>query len=156
MTEQILAATRAYMDFVLSTERQTEDPLFRDKTLMRHLDTLASLMHDVVVPTETIEDELEATDIDFRDVYKRIDANFPEYGHYAVVNPVESVDAPAPMVGDAIDDLADIYRDLSEFIWRYEHSSPYDALFHLDLTYTSHWGGHLRELQLYLHRFVYG
>jgi hypothetical protein len=49
------------------------------------------------------------------------------------------------MVGDAIDDLADIAADLEEVVW------ADDAHWHYKFLFEVHWGMHLRELALYLH-----
>ncbi|MFN7134579.1 MAG: DUF5063 domain-containing protein, partial [Myxococcales bacterium] len=55
------------------------------------------------------------------------------------------------MVGDAIDDIVDIANDLQQVVWRWETTSEADALWHFRFSFTSHWGAHLRALQLYLH-----
>ena len=52
--------------------------------------------------------------------------------------------------------LADITRDFEQVLWRFEHTSVDDALWHLDLGYRTHWGYHMRSLQLFLFRRVAG
>ncbi|MES2988066.1 MAG: hypothetical protein V4808_09185 [Pseudomonadota bacterium] len=73
---------------------------------------------------------------------------------YPVADPLAPID-DGKMLADAIDDLADMTRDLREVIWRDEILGPDDAAwaFHL-LAY--HWGGHARELGLYLHARQHG
>ena len=82
----------------------------------------------------------------------RVVRAFPGLGPYNAVQPVtEVVGAGQAVVGDAVDDLADIARDLEEVALRWQ-ASPDDALWHFDLLFRTHWGQHLRQLQLVLHR----
>ena len=53
--------------------------------------------------------------------------------------------------GDAIDDLADIANELTDFIWRWENNSENNALWYLGYSYEIHWNSHLRNLQTYLY-----
>ena len=78
---------------------------------------------------------------------------FPEFGLYHSVHPFiyQSAEEPKLTAGDAIDDIADIACELEEFIQRWDVSEE-DAIWHLDFGFRNHWGTHLRELQLYLHK----
>jgi hypothetical protein len=81
---------------------------------------------------------------------------FPSLGYYNIALPVsDSIGQSSLCVGDAIDDIADITDDLKEVLWRYENTSEADALFHFQRLFRSHWGMHLRCLQLYLHNMVW-
>ncbi len=81
----------------------------------------------------------------------RMNERFPYMGYYnAVTRVTEDVGSDSASVGDAIDDIADIVGDLSDYLWRVEHTSAADAVWHLDQTYRYHWGLHARWLQLYL------
>ena len=51
----------------------------------------------------------------------------------------------------AVDNLAGIINDLEAVAWRFENTSAADALFDFELGFQSHWGRHLRSLQLFLH-----
>ena len=53
------------------------------------------------------------------------------------------------MIGDAIDDLADISNDLAETLRRWDHLGPDDAHWHFHQM-LFHWGWHMRELQSFL------
>ena len=55
------------------------------------------------------------------------------------------------VVGDALDDVADIAHDLKEVLGRWESTSEADAIWYLRMGFETHWGKHLRSLQLYLH-----
>jgi|SRR5688572_31068648 len=77
---------------------------------------------------------------------------FPSLGYYNIPSTISvSVDEAEMHTGDALDDLADIANELSDFVWRWQNNSENDALWHLQFGYEYHWGSHLRSLQMYLH-----
>jgi hypothetical protein len=77
---------------------------------------------------------------------------FPELGYYnAALDMVDNVGDSELGVEDAIDDLVDIARELQNVLLRWETTSEADALWHFRHGFKSHWGKHLRSLQLYLH-----
>jgi hypothetical protein len=82
---------------------------------------------------------------------QRVAARFPELGLYATVEPVLSGLPEDPMVGDAIDDLVDVWTELERVAWYLVRGGPEDAARYFAWSYDVHWGRHLRELQLYLH-----
>ena len=51
---------------------------------------------------------------------------------------------------DAIDDLADIAKDLIQFMWFLDNVSLSDAIWDFRFGYQSHWGPHLHGLRAYL------
>ncbi len=55
------------------------------------------------------------------------------------------------VVGDAIDDIADIAEALAAVVWCFGHTSEVDARWRLWDSFEHHWGEHLRRLQLYLY-----
>ena len=119
--------------------------------LVRALDELALAAQDA--PEAYIDDNDNAPPSQGMDGYKatyaRLAERFPNLGHYGVADPLE---VPGePMVGDAIDDLADIVGDLEKVLWRYENISVADAHSEMQFSFKTHWGRHLRELGLYLH-----
>ena len=80
---------------------------------------------------------------------------FPSLGFYSVADPLaEPGEKCEPLVGDAIDDLADIACDLQEVIWRWENTSREDAIWLFRFNYRTHWGEHARQLQVYLHALL--
>jgi hypothetical protein len=83
----------------------------------------------------------------------KISANFPDYGYYRPAAHNED-DEGEEVLGDAVDDLADLLADFEEMIWRFDHTREDDALWHFHNGYWTHWGLHMRELQLYLFRKV--
>ena len=120
-----------------------------DEELARALDELAMAYHEAPEGAPA-EDERDPPSGDFRERYAGLGKRFPEYGLYAVADPTEPLNEES-LVGDAIDDLADIARDLEEVVWRFENLGADDAHWHFKLLYRIHWGMHLRELSHYLH-----
>lgn len=77
---------------------------------------------------------------------------FPRFGFYNVPEHIiDQISNTQINVGDALDDIADIAKDLCEVTWRWDNTSEADALWHFKFLYESHWGAHLRNLQLYIH-----
>jgi hypothetical protein len=84
----------------------------------------------------------------------RISLLFPLYGHYCLSAMQMDQFEPNALVGDAFDDLTDLAIDFSEILWRFDNTSPANALWHMQNGYWSHWGFHMRNLQLYLFRTI--
>ena len=80
-----------------------------------------------------------------------IGKRFQNLGYYNIPIAISTNIGESEMgTGDAIDDLVDIASELSEFVWRWENTSENNALWYLQFTYKTHWGNHLRDLQMYL------
>ncbi len=76
---------------------------------------------------------------------------FPNYGYYNIAEKITTdIGDSGTLVGDAIDDLADIARDLYKVEWYWSNTSEANALFHFGNDFRHHWRQHLRGLQLYL------
>lgn len=120
------------------------------EALVQALDRLALVMHFVTFTFDDREhpDPPERDDATMR---PRVEERFPWLGHYNVALDVStSIGEGTCGVGDGVDDVMDIAHDLTDVLWRWEHTSEADALWHLEFSFTHHWGEHLRELQLYL------
>ena len=134
-----------------------------DRELARALDELAITYHeapegdlgedDAERPTAEQPARPKAYD-NWKKLYGELAARFPNYGYYATADPTQPV-VEAAMVGDAIDDLADIVGDLEDVVWRSENIGSDDAHWHFKFHYQAHWGMHLRELSLYLHAKIW-
>jgi hypothetical protein len=116
------------------------------------LDKLALIYHFV---GEISDDETEYSEAPVRD-YSRwrelCGKRFPNLGYYNIPSTISVNVGEAEMqTGDAIDDLADVANELSEFRWRWQNKGEDNALWHLRFSYEFHWESHLRNLQLYLH-----
>lgn len=130
-----------------------EGPPPPDEELARALDELAMAYHEAPEGLPA-DDDREPPARKSQERVTEIGARFPDYGYYAVADPTEPLNNEG-LVGDAIDDLADISRDLDEVVWRFENIGADDAHWHFKLLYRSHWGRHLRELSHYLHAKIW-
>jgi hypothetical protein len=116
------------------------------------LDTLALVSHFLGDFAESEQAFPEAPNRDYRRWRELIGKRFPSLGYYNIPSKISvSIGETELLTGDAVDDLADIANELSEFAWRWQHNSEEDALSHFRFSYESHWKSHLRSLQLYLH-----
>ncbi|MCA9306529.1 MAG: hypothetical protein R3B46_05110 [Phycisphaerales bacterium] len=88
---------------------------------------------------------------------KRFGAAFPEFGMYPVAphSMDDWLDDPKGTLGDAIDDLVDIYRDLMEGVAHAGSSGEAAGAELLRQSFAYHWGEHARLLQLHVHRLLY-
>ncbi len=76
---------------------------------------------------------------------------FPSLGYYNVPGEISrSIGNSEFHVGDGIDDLADIARDLTEVLWCFENTTDLDALWHFRFGFEFHWGTHAANLRWYV------
>lgn len=133
---------------VIESDLQVED---REIKLVRALDELAMATHSLQFKFDE-RDFPDSVTRDYQEVREIVSENFPDLGFYNVVLDVtDNIAESNNGVGDAIDDICDIAGDLEEVLWCWENTSVDDALWHFELSFNSHWGKHLRDLQLYLH-----
>ena len=138
-----IAAAREFLAVVW------DGPPPTDAVLAAALDRLVVTYH-VTPDTAPSDSDLEAPRQDGATLHKELSARFPDYGFYPVADPAGSPGAEPPMVGDAIDDLADLTLDMREAVWLADHVSLDEAHWSFRLLFF-HWGRHARELSLYLH-----
>lgn len=133
----------------------TEPGEKEDAALLELCDRILVAYHDV---NYTFDDHNypDAPKEEYASRRDKISALFPNYGYYCLTSSQMEVFEPDAMVGDAIDDLADLSQDFEEILWCFEHTSVDDALWHFQNGYWLHWGRHMRELQLYLFGRVTG
>lgn len=124
-------------------------PTPSSRELLRSLDELAMAYHHTP-EGDPSEDEATPPTRDYQQRRASLGKRFPSYGYYTLWDPTEPVD-DKELVGDAIDDLADIAADLEQVLWRFENLGADDAHWYYRFLFEIHWGMHLRELALYLH-----
>ncbi len=116
------------------------------------LDKLALIYHFC---TEVPDDENEYSEPlnrDYSEWREIIVKNFPNFGFYNIPNTIsEKIGEAKLQTGDAVDNLADIANELSDFVWRWKINGENNALRNFRYSYEIHWGSHLRSLQMYLH-----
>jgi hypothetical protein len=80
-----------------------------------------------------------------------VETNFPEFGFYKTVLDYDDIDnLKECAIGDAIDDLTDIIRDLLEIKWRIENNSLADGLWFFELIFQGHTQQHTLDLLNYM------
>jgi hypothetical protein len=124
-----------------------------DRELARALDELAMTYHQTP-EGEPAEEDATPPSKDYQERYAILSRRFADYGNYAVSDPSEALNKES-MVGNAIDDLADIASDLEEVVWRFENVGADEAHWYFRFLYEAHWGRHLRELSHYLHAKIW-
>lgn len=147
--EDIHNAILEYLDLIEVGRKTAEENL---QALEMVLDKLALAYHYADYPF----DETEYPDAPRHNKkwYPLAGKRFPDFGYYNVpCSVIEQLMESELMVGDAIDDLADIATDLEEIDWHWKHTSIDNALWYFRFGFKAHWGDHLRHLQYFLHAY---
>ena len=142
----MIEAVRSYLALLRSRPEAESDSL---QALAAALDRLACAYHAVseIVRAEVPDFPDHTTYQEMREIAA---ARFPNLGFYAVVPPVEDLGQQA-MMGDAIDDLADIALEMERVEWLWSHARTQEAEWHFRFWYRAHWGRHLQDLRSYVH-----
>jgi hypothetical protein len=136
-------------DFLALIKKDLPPSAEDEERLQGLLDHLA-LARYMKVPSDEEKEYPEPQLAGYEDMRKLVKRRFPNYGFYNVASPVSEKIADAEIiVGDAIDDVADIAGELEEFLWRWDNTSKGDALKDF-LTCRFHWEPHIRGLQFYI------
>ena len=150
---EIRRAIEAYVEVVEALTLTAEDRLAR---LPAALDALAVAVRDINFEFDEADYPDDPRE-DYQAIYNVVARRFPTLGYYNVAGSVtKELGETKVLLGDGIDDIVDILLDLKGALWRLDNTSVDDALWHLNHDYQSHWGRHLRELQLYLHVLASG
>ena len=148
----IKAVIENYLTILTPSKGEESDKI---QKLILSLDELALISHKVDYTFDK-KDYPEPPKKDYKAARESIAKLFPSLGYYNIALDIsDNIERSSMSVGDAINDIVDIAGDLKEVLWRYENTSEADALFHFQLLFRSHWGMHLRSLQLYLHDLVW-
>lgn len=101
--------------------------------------------------------DYDPPDTDYQALYQSIGERFPEFGFYASATPVDDEGWPDPHAGvsDAIDDLADIYIDLSRSVQVAGINGQDAGIAYARLLF-GHWGAHVINLKHFLHQRLFG
>ena len=119
-----------------------------ERELARLLDEVAVAVHASELGGPYQPGEEEAPDRDYEEARALAASRFPDFGYYRAAS-LELVGEPG--IGDAIDDLADLWLEFTEVAWLWDHAGESAARWRFHLMYACHWGDHLRGLQGYLH-----
>ncbi|NOK01577.1 MULTISPECIES: DUF5063 domain-containing protein [Myxococcus] len=145
--KDILDAVKRFLG-VLDEQKRFED---REGSLRAALDWLALAYHFADAPFDPTKYP-DAPSADDSALRACIASLFPALGFYnEALHLADKVGESELCMGDAIDDLTDIAMDMHSVLFRWENTSEEDALWHFRFGFETHWGLHLRSLQLYLH-----
>jgi len=130
----------------------------QSKTAQEDLFALIAVLDELACSTNNVNYVFDETDFpdspqqDYQQIREKVRNAFPTLGYYNTAQETsENLEATEVVVGDSIDDITDIAIDLNDVLWCYSNTSENDAMWHYLNSYKTHWGKHLRELQLYLY-----
>ena len=97
----------------------------------------------IQLPDCETTDEFENDSIPLHDHSEvvKLFSDFP-VSYYSQVFNAEIIPSEEPCIGDVIDDLADIYKDLKDGLWYLENTSTVDAVFQWRFSLGVHWARH--------------
>ena len=119
--------------------------------LIDKIDVLKKLLVGIYSEFLNLEFEFDETDyneepdFDYNEIKKNVKSNFPDFDWYSMVLNKMEPDVEIG-IGDEIDDLIDIIKDLLAVKWRMENTSEKDALWHFELSMRTHSEQHLVDL----------
>jgi len=145
---------QAVADFLELFDEPAGAPIADACALARDLDGLAAARWPCSSSEYDADFEEEDGDSD-RDRRALVAARYPWCDYYAAAH--SAFDAPDRVevtIGDAVDDLADIMYELRRVERRRHERGAVDAAAYYQWSFQIHWGRHLRDLQLYLHRCI--
>src|SRR4051812_6160488 len=123
--DDIHNAVLEYLDLVENGKGSKEENL---QALELVLDKLA-LAHNFIEYQFDNTDHPDAPREDYERLRKLAEARFQGFGYYNTpANMTEKIARSEMCVGDAIDDVADIARDMYQIAWCWNNTSPEDAL----------------------------
>lgn len=144
--ETIDASINAFLG-LLETHADDDE---RDKRLALCLDSLVAAFHASSDVQLDLDEGDDAPEIEFELLYEKWGKRFVSFGYYPDVAP-DADPLEESSIGDAIDDLADISRDLLEAKWYADRGRLDNAIWTFRFGYQSHWGRHLHDLRRYVY-----
>lgn len=138
----VIDAANNFIDVVWSGKPPT------DAALLAALDRLLFAYHETPQTNIEVNDKLPPRQ-EWQDAWNDAAKRFPDYGFYALADPLDISESPNGSMGDAIDDIADISKELRCVLWYADNVSNAAAHWHLRALYFE-WGRHARELSYYL------
>ncbi|TMU54812.1 DUF5063 domain-containing protein [Flagellimonas algicola] len=89
----------------------------------------------------------EEPDFDYKKILKNVKFNFPDFGWYSTILDTNQMEPNVEIgIGDELDDLTDIIKDLLEIKWRMENTTEKDAIWHFELKMRTHAEQHIVDL----------
>ncbi|CAM1370763.1 DUF5063 domain-containing protein [Tenacibaculum xiamenense] len=89
----------------------------------------------------------EKPDFNYNKIKENVKSNFPDFDWYSMVLDSNKMEPNIEIgIGDELDDLTDIIKDLLEVKWRMENTSEKDAIWHFELLMRTHSEKHFVDL----------
>lgn len=146
--------TDAVTGFIAVIEAEAVTPEVRLARLAPALDRL-SLAYHLGRDIDNAASEAEPPERDYKALRELIGTRFPDLGYYGAAPPGETLDAEI-VIGDAIDDLTDIYSELLDVAWCLQHTSADDAARLYRFGFAHHWGRHVCDVRGAVHFELFG
>jgi hypothetical protein len=125
-------------------------PNERAQILERQLVRIYNLYFDLKDKEIDFKD-YEEPKIDYKDLYEIIKSNFPDFGFYnELLNINEKIGEYENAIGDAIDDITDIVKELKEIEYCIEHYGEDIGIYNFRFAFKSHIKYHLIGLLNFL------
>ena len=128
-----------YCDWVEGKGNKGEDQLFYLQVLLSKLYCWGIQLPDCE-PTDLLESD-ELPDHNHQEILNYF-KTFP-IQYYSMIFNAHIVPSEEPVIGDVIDDLADIYKDLKDGLWYLGRGSELDAVFRWRFSLGAHWARHI-------------
>jgi len=133
---------KSAQEFCVWSRSHSGDATVEARTALSHLLRLYALALELQMPSE-LDYNLEGEtpdDKEWREVFER--AGALPFNNYSSVFDPHSVPPETPVVGDLADDIADIYRDLSEGLSLYAADHIRESEWAFVNSFRTHWGRH--------------
>jgi hypothetical protein len=121
--------------------------------LTNKTDVLKKLLVGIYSEFINVEFEFDETDydeepdFDYNEIKENVKSNFPDFDWYSMVLDSNKMEPNIEIgIGDELDDLTDIIKDLLEVKWRLENTSENDALWTFEFSMRTHSEQHLVDL----------
>ena len=110
-------------------------------------DILKKLLVGIYSEYLNVEFEFDETDFDYNEIKQNVKSNFPDFDWYSMVLDSNKMEPSIEIgIGDELDDLTDIIKDLLAVKWRMENTSENDALWTFEFSMRTHSEQHLVDL----------
>lgn len=89
----------------------------------------------------------EEPEFEYNKIIENVKSNFPDFGWYSMVLDLNKMEPNVEIgIGDALDDLTDIIKDMLVVKWKMDNTSEMDALLQFEFSMRNHSEQHLIDL----------
>jgi|TARA_B110000908_G_C10067704_1_gene363619 hypothetical protein len=93
----------------------------------------------------------EEPDFNYNEIKENVKSNFPDFDWYSMVLDLNKMEPNIEIgIGDALDDLTDIIKDMLVVKWKMDNTSEKDSLWEFEFSMRTHSEQHLIDLLKYL------